>query len=498
MSQIRKRSLKGATWIYLGFLIGAVNTYLFTRKNSFGTDQYGLTRSLLDISMLLCAFATFGVTNFLIKFFPYYNDNLEPRKNDILSFALIIALAGFVLTAGSLYFLQPVIIRKFNANSPLLVEYFYYVIPFTFFVLLYNIFEAYAYGFNKGVFTSLLKETILRFYTTLIILLKVFDFINFQQFILLFSIQYAVIVLVLTIHLKRENKLWLCFRFSKVTKKFRQKILILLSFTFIVIVVSVLRQSIDALVLAAKQDLNKVGIFGFSSYLVSVMQAPYRSLLAVTIPILSRAWKDKNMREINKIYHRSSINLFSFALFIFIAIWLNFDQAILTLKLNPEYLEGKWVFFLLGLVSIVEMGTGVNGQIIGTSIYWRFELWTSLLLTLMIIPLSYFFTIRYGIYGPALANVISFTIYNFMRFWFLWKKIHMQPFSRKTLEVIIIAVTAYCTCYFAFMSTEGLIGLFLRTVVFVVIYCLGIYYRNVSPDINPVINNLMRRIRLKT
>lgn len=493
MSQIRKRSLRAASWIYVGFFIGAVSTYLFTHKTWFSPTQYGLTRSMLDIAILVCAFSTLGSTNFIVKFFPYYADNLQKKRNDLLGLALYIAIAGFILTSVSLYALKPIMVQKFY-NSPLLIEYFYYIIPFAFFILLYNILEAYAYGFNRGVLTSLLKETVLRVYVLVIILLKVFGFINFHQFIGLFAIQYAVIVLILGFYLHTKGELWLSFRLSNVSKKFRKKIFALLSLTFIVIIVGVLRSVIDTLVLASKQDLDKVGIFGFSTYLVSVMQAPFRSLLAITIPILARSWKDKNIKEINRIYHRSSINLLTFALFVFMCIWLNFDNAILTFKMNPDYLLGKWVFFILGIVATIEMGTGVNGQIIGTSIYWRFELWTSLLLTAMIIPLSYFLTIRYGIYGPALGNLISFAVYNFVRFWFLWKKFHMQPFNKKTLEIIGITILAYLAVYFIFREMQGWPGLIFSTASFTAIFGLGVYFRNISPDVKPVVNGLLKRL----
>lgn len=497
MSQIRKRSLKAATWIYLGFFIGAINTYLYTHKGWFEPAEYGLTRSLLDIGILVCAFSTMGVTSFIVKFFPYYSDNLEERKNDLLAVAVYVAAIGFLITSLSLFALEPIIIRKFGTTSPLLVEYFYYVIPIAFFVLLYNILEAYSYGFDKGILTSLLKETVLRFFTTLVIILKIFKLINFETFIVLFALQYAVIVLILILHLKKENKLWINLRISKVTLKFRKKIFAILAFTFIVIVVSVLRQSIDGLVLAAKQDLGKVAIFGLSSYLVSAMQAPFRSLVAITLPILSRSWKNKDVREISRIYSRSSINLLTFSLFLFFCVWLNFDNAIISFELNPAYAEGKWVFFILGMVTIIEMGTGVNEQIIGTSIFWRFELWTSMLLTVMIIPLSYTLTVKYGIFGPALANLISFTVYNFVRFWFLWKKFRMQPFSRKTLEVIFISVLCYAIVYYLSKNYTGLIVIFLASLTYALLFSTCVYYRNISPDVKPVIASITKRFKRK-
>ena len=329
----------------------------------------------------------------------------------------------------------------------------------------------------------------------IIIVLKIFNYIDFKTFIILFSVQYAIIVVILSFYLHRQGLLWISFKPSRVTYKFRKKIFAILALTFIVIIVNVLRQSIDGLVLAAKQNLGKVGIFGLAAYMVSVMQAPFRSIVAITVPILSRAWKDKNYPEIQRIYKRSSINLLSFSLFIFFCIWLNFTNGINYFGINPDYLEGKWVFFLLGIVTIIELGTGVNGQIIATSVYWRFELWTSLLLTALIIPLSYFLTVKYGIIGPAIANLVSFSVYNAIRFWFLWKKFNMQPFSAKTIEIFVISVGAYLLTYSLVKHMEGLFFIIASLVSYAVIFLGFVYWRNISPDFKPVINSIINRIK---
>jgi O-antigen/teichoic acid export membrane protein len=497
MSQIRKKSLQASVWIYCGFLVGALNTWLFAREGGFTIDEYGLSRVLLDIGLLFYAFSSLGVTSYLFKFFPYYEDNTEKDENDILGLALIVALIGFALTAFGAWVFKPFVIHKFSENSRLLINYFYFTLPMAFFVLLYNVLEAYSYGFKKGVLTSLLKETVLRVYVLIIVLARLFQFISFDTFVLLFSLQYGIIVVVLALHLHRQKKLWLSFKPSRVTKKFKKKILAIMVFTISVVVVGALRQSIDALVLAAKQNLGKVGIFGFAAYMGSVLQAPFRSIVAITIPILSRAWKEKRLDEIGRIYKRSSINLLSFSLLVFFCIWLNYTQAISFFGINADYLEGRWVFFILGIVAIVEMGTGVNGQIIGTSTFWRFEFWTSLLLTLLIIPLSYFLTVKYAILGPAIANIVSFAIYNAVRIGFLWKKYQMQPFSIKTVEIIVIAVAGYFSVYALLGTMEGLLGLILRSLLYIGLFLTGLYWRKISPDFIPVVHTVMRRLKMR-
>jgi O-antigen/teichoic acid export membrane protein len=495
MADIRRQGIKGTIWVYVGFLLGAITTYFFTYKHWFTPLQYGLTRSLLEIGLLVYAFSTIGTTFYLYKFFPYYQDNLQKKENDLLGFALKICFIGFAITVMSLLLLEPIIIKKFDTNSHMLVEYFYMVIPIGFFILLYTILEAYAYGFSKGSTTNFLKETVLKFYTLVVVLLKIIGLINFKTFIILFSFQYGAIALILLYILKKEGNLWLTFKTSRVTKKYKKKIISILALTFLTIIISVLRTSIDAIVLAARQNLDKVAIFGFANYLVMTMGAPNRSLIAITVPILSRHWKDKNLKEIERIYKRSSINLLTFSLFIFGLILLNFTPAIQYFNLNESYLDGKNVFIILGLVTVIELGTGVNGIIIGTSSFFRFELWTSILLTALIIPLSFFLTVEYGLIGPAIANLVSFTIYNAVRYFFLLNKFNMQPFSSKTIEVLLIAAASFVTMHFLFADKEGLLFLILRSALFCIIFIVAVYIRNISPDVKPVFESLKKRLK---
>jgi hypothetical protein len=100
----------------------------------------------------------------------------------------------------------------------------------------------------------------------------------------------------------------------------------------------------------------------------------------------------------------------------FALIWLNFSDGVFTFKMQTGYLDARWIFFYIGLYRIIDMGTGVNSQIIGTSTRWRFDFFTGLILLLLTLPLNYALTKYYlGILGPAVANLISFTVYNSLK-----------------------------------------------------------------------------------
>ena len=210
-------------------------------------------------------------------------------------------------------------------------------------------------------------------------------------------------------------------------------------------------------------------------------------------PHLSKAWKDKNKELLQKIYKRSSINLLIFSCGIFILIALNYTEAIRTFGLKDAYLLGFSSFILLCLSTVVDMGTGVNAQIIGTSTAWRFELISGIILLALMLPLTYILAKQYDMLGPALANLISITVYNIVRIAFLWKKFRLFPFTIQSLYTVLIAALCYAICYFTFINMYGFAGLVLRSLAFIVLYGGAMLYFRLSPDISPVIESIRKR-----
>lgn len=497
MSQIRKKSLITASWIYIGFFIGAINTVLFAKKGFFTTEDYGLSRSLLDIGFLLSSFSAFGTFSLLVKFHPYYEKRLPPKQNDLFSIAVILAAAGFSLVSLTAFFFEPFIVRKFNANAPTLIHYFYWSLFLAFGILSYSILEYHAWNFRKQIMTNILKEIILRLFVLTLIILKLFNYITLHQFFVLFCFQYLFISSILLIELLRIKKINLIFSISPVTKKFKRQISAFMLYGIAGSVTGALRVAIDSIVLAGLQGLSTAGVYTLASFAASLLQAPYRSLVSITYPLLSQAWKDKNLSEIDRIYKRSSINLLLFSLFIFGIVFLSFDPAIRYFHLNDKYLLGKEVLFILGIANIIEMGTGVNGQIIATSTAWRFEFYTNVILGFVITVLSFVLTkyTQAGIMGPALATLTGLLIYNAIRISFLKKKYKLFPFTHKTVLTIILFIMSVIPGLLLQLYLPGIITILFANIFFVILMALGVVYLELSPDIQSIIINIRKRIK---
>jgi O-antigen/teichoic acid export membrane protein len=286
---------------------------------------------------------------------------------------------------------------------------------------------------------------------------------------------------------------------SRVSKKFKRKIMILDGFVWSGGLLHNIAAVFAPIVIAAvmPRGLANAGIFIIAQYMTSIMQAPQRGVIAASLAPLSKAWKDKDLEKINKIYHASSINQLIFSTGIFVLIWLNFKDGISSFHLQQSFLESQYVFFFLGLTCIIDMGTGVNAQIIGTSTFWRFDFITGIVLLALSLPLTYILAKNTGVVGPAIANLISFTIYNLLRYLYLLKKFNMQPFNLKTLYTILAGAGGYLICWLLFDRYHGFLWIILRSILFLLLFLFATIQFNLSADVLPVWKTIKKRMGIK-
>ena len=418
----------------------------------------------------------------------------------MLTWALLVSTIGFILVIIAGIALKHVIIRKFSENSELLVHYYYWIFALGFGLTIYTILEVYAWNFNKSVFTNFLREVQWRLFTAILIVLFATHFIkDFSLFIKLYSFTYPAIALILFFYLLFTGKFHFTFKISKVSRRYFKKILSLCSFVYSSLIILTISKVFDSIVIAAvlKDGIAKAGIFGLALLMGSVIQAPQRGIISTSFPHLSRAWKEKNMPLLQRIYQRSSINMLIFAAGIFALIALNYKEAIITFKLKDDYLLGFNAFVFIGLICVIDMGTGLNAQIIATSNYWRFELISGVVLLIFMLPLTYILTKQYDILGPAIANLISISIYNSIRLVFLWKKFKLFPFTIKSAHTLLLATGFYIICYYLFVNVHGFGGLVLRSLVFIVLYAGTALWFKLSPDVYPVLQTIRKRLKRK-
>lgn len=498
MSNIRRQSIISSVVVYFGFALGFVNTYLFTKEGSFTPEQYGLVNAFIAIANIMYAFAHLGSPSVIYKFYPYYKDNLSDRKNDLAAWALLVSTIGFglVIIAGVL--LKDLVVKKYVTNAPDLVKYYHLLFPFGFGLTVYSVLEAYAWQEKKSVLTNFMREVLFRILTTVLIVLFLEGLLSgFSEFILSYSLTYLLLAVILLVWLAARKNIGFHFGISKVTRRLRTKMLTLASFVWSGGLVYNVSNVFDTLVIAAvmPNGLAYAGVYSLAQHIASVIQAPQRGIISASMGPLARAWKEKDMEKIGLIYKRSSINQLVFSVAVFCLIFMNFTDGILSFSMREAYVQALPVFLFIGLMRILDMGTGVNSQIIATSVFWRFEFFTGIILLALALPLNYILTKTLGVIGPAISNLFAFTVYNVIRCGFLWKKLGLQPFSVKTPLTIVLGIVCYTVCYLLFDQFSGIVWIVVRSLVFVTLFASGTLFLKLSPDIFHVAQSVRNRIR---
>jgi len=498
MSTIRKQSILSSILIYIGFVVGAVNTYLFAKDGAFSPEEYGLVQAFISTMLVFFALSNMGSNYIMARLYPYYYDELEKKDNDLLAICFTISIFGFLLLCAGAWWLKPLMIRKFTGQSQMLVHYFYWILPFTFFFIIFFLLSSQSSINKKTVLPIFLQETGFRLFTSLLILLKVLNLISFDIFIKLFAFSYLALAIVLGIYLKQNGLLLFRFKISTVTKSRFKNILTMVSFIYGAGILLAIAQNIESFTISSKRGLADNGIYQFSNYIAAVIAVPQRAIAPIASAFIAQAWKDNNLAEINRIYRRSSINLLLAGLFIFVNIWLNIDTLYGVLHVNEVYEAGKWVVLILGIKFIIDLGTGVNSQLLQTSPSWKVELITNAGLFCLAIPLNIYMTGKYGIIGAAVASCIYLSLYNFTRLAFIKFKYNLFPFELKTIYALGAALICYLPSRYLFNGIEGWLSIIIKSTSFSLLFILCIYYFKLTPDFHQVLHNLKKRLGIKT
>jgi hypothetical protein len=185
------------------------------------------------------------------------------------------------------------------------------------------------------------------------------------------------------------------------------------------------------------------------------------------------------------------------SLFIFGNILLNISDGLQVFHVQDKYAAGIPLLLVFGIIRIIDAGTGVNAQVIAASNFWRFEFFSGVIMLALRIPLSYIFIKNYGIIGSAYGDLVSLTVYNFIRFEFLRRQFHMQPFTAQTIYSIVISVLAYLIAYFLLRTQGGWFAIIARSIIFSGILIGSTFLFKLTPDAMQLVDVAKKRLKIE-
>jgi O-antigen/teichoic acid export membrane protein len=496
MGVIGKQSVRASIFIYIGFAFGALNSLvLFQNKNFFTLEQFGLTKVLVDVSLLIAMLCTLGTYPAIVKFYPFYTSYLPKKKNDFPFFTLVAVLLGCLLFLLLTPLFKEFIIRKFGQRSPLFVQYFNLIYPLTISMTLLYLFEAYSWAVKKTVLPAIARELIVRLLTTVLILFVMVGLLNYHQFINLFSLVYAPSVLFILILLIKKGDLVFHISRSKVTKRLGGRIITFSLFLFSGQVLNILARTLDSIIISSqsKGGLADTGLFTIATYFVALMEVPVRGMTGIAFATLAQAWKDNDRAKVFSIYKKTALNLSIAGLGMLSLLGLCIPDVIAFL--GAQYQPMAEVVLILGVSKLIDLGTGLNSHLLMTSKHWKIEFFSNILLVLFAGFFNYILVRNFGIVGSAWATLISFTVYNLTRFILIWYLFKMQPFGTNNLKLLGVAVIVFILTKLIYSFENIYFDIFFKSLVFCLLYIVILVKMKISEDFNALVKNMVGRFQ---
>ncbi len=447
MGIIIRQSIKGTIVNYVGVAIGFVTTF-FVLTRFLTAEEIGLTRVLIDGATLLAALSQLGTCSSAMRYYPYFKDKAS-GDHGIFFWTLIVPLFGFALFALLYIALRAPIEQAFAEKSPLVVDYYYAVLPMAFFMLYMTIFEGNANVLMRIVVPKLSREVVVRLLTLADYLLYAFDVLTLREFVACFCGIYGVATLINAIYLFSLKRISLKPDWGHITKSLRNDYMLYTLFLMAAAFASAVTPTVSTFFISAQQGLAFTGVFAIATYIAAVIEIPYRSLGAIAQPQLSQIIKENDIAAANDLCQKVSLHQLLVGSFLFFVIWTNIDLFFRLLPNGEQYATAKMVVLVLGLSKLLNSTLSVGTSVLNYSRYYYFSLFLALFQTVLTIVFNNRFVPVWGIDGAAVATLLACLLYYIVMLCLVRGTVKTSPFSLAQLKVVAVfaalfALNALC------------------------------------------------------
>lgn len=505
MGIIIKQSIKGTLVNAVGIAVGFITTF-FVITHYLTSEVVGLTRIMVDASVLFSSFAQLGTTSSIIRFFPYFKDE-ESKNHGFFFWTLVVPLVGFLLFLLVLTIFKQPILNVYADKSPLFVQYFKFVIPLSLFMLYQSVFETNCNVLMRIVVPKMVREVGVRVALLVIYILYGTHHITLDGLVVGFCITYLSAVIIDLIYLLTLGKISLKPDFKFLTKPLVKDFLFYTSFLILAAIAGSVTPLLNTFFVSAKLGLSFTGVFAIANYIATVIEIPNRSLNAIAQPNLAEAIKNNDMEKATMLCRSVTLHLLLSSTLIFFFIWINIDLLFNVLPNGEEYAAGKWVVFILGLARLSYSALSISNNALSYSRYYYYSLLFTVILTTSAILLNLFLIPKMGIEGAALSTLLAYLFYYLLLLAMTKWKLDISFLSLQHLKVLVIGVGLFLADYLVRkhlvaslvqVSDLSLVGQIaegvIRSLVWLVVATVVVYHWHISEEVNRLLKKAWGKV----
>lgn len=203
---------------------------------------------------------------------------------------------------------------------------------------------------------------------------------QFETFIAFYAMLYFILIAAIGWVVYKSKYFSITFIRSKLTTKYAPMMIKFGSAYFLSAVLNILAKTNDTLIIASQSSggLKDAAIFTIATYLITLMDVPQRSMVSSATVQIAEAWKTKDLAKLDRLYKKTALTLLITALGIMGMVLIN--APLIVQYLGQTYAGLPLLMIILGAGKLIELGTGLNAQILQLSKHWRVDLFTNMFL----------------------------------------------------------------------------------------------------------------------
>ncbi len=477
MGVIQRQGIKYTLLNFIGLAIGTASTLLVYSRGEV-VETYGLTQYLLSICVLSFPILSLSAHTVGVRFFPHFQE-LPHGRARLFTLMFLLPLGGWLawvlmIALSWLWLPLPVFTSK---------PYLWFAFPLTLLYGLSLVLTSYASNHQRIVVPSLLFEVSLKILLPLLMIALWQGWIGQIAVFVLLTAHFFAVVIALWLYLSRLGERLAWPRLSQLPASLRRSMWSYGAFGVFSGLALLIATKADTFLVGTLTDMRRTGIYAIALNIAVAMDIPLKGLLTVSIPIMSQHLAQENRPALRALYSSVSVHLLAAGLFLFGGIIVAADDLYRLMPNSTEVSQGQPVLFLLCMAKLVETAMSLNGPLVYYSQHYRYALVSLSVLAVANVGFSAWLIPQLGLSGAALAALLTAVAYQATTAALVWFKFGFQPFSYRTLLLVLFAGAAVGVARWMPDLSHPLWNIAAHGSVFAVAYGALVLWSGVSPEV---------------
>lgn len=493
MGIIQTQSIKNTIVNFIGTFIGIISILFVVPLEK---EIYGYAQWLYSTALVLTPVIGLGMPTLVIKYYPEFVQ--RGRERNFLAFTLIFGLLLLVVISTVICLLLPYILdvsARLGFQTEKIVANGGYIFALSVLLFFIACLISYTSTQKKIVIPDLINNVGFKIALPVFILLYYFGWIDEPLMALALIFFFFINFLFLLIYSVRLTKTSARPDLAVIRESGWRNFVSYLGFASLNSISYYLVFRLDIIMIGLLINDAAVGIYAIVMVMANVINIPTVAVSRIASPIIAVHWQKNEVKEIDTIYKKSSLNIAFASLIIFSLIILNLEDLIRIMPGDLNSQELSLIFLLLGGGKLFDVISSLNTQIITYSAKYRYNLYFLLIQAILNVIFNYYFISRYGVSGAALATLLSLVIFNILKYLFLRIQFKMDFITSDFLKTVFTGGLILIACYLIPLSLSPVTNMIFRTVLFLLLYLFSVILLRYNPDVLNMISGAWSKYR---